>query len=129
MGAAFRRSAPLTGEQLEGDEAEAVDVGALGERSAGPLLGRQVRGGGRQRATVGAASDPHGDPEVGEVRVAVVVDQDVRRLDVAVDDAVPVGVASAPPSWSSRRRRGSGSSGPRSRAARSEPPRIQRITR
>ena len=33
-----------------------------------------------------------GDPEVGEVRVAVLVEQDVRRLDVAVDDALPVGI-------------------------------------
>ena len=32
------------------------------------------------------------DPEVGEQGATVVVDEDVRRFDVAVDDALAVGI-------------------------------------
>ena len=87
----------LAGQQLVEDDAEAVDVAAGVDpvRLAAGLLGAHV---GRRaqhlaveghRRLVGLAL---GQAEVHQVRPAVVVEHDVRRLDVAVDDAVVVGV-------------------------------------
>ena len=60
------------------------------------LLGREVGGGAHHRAdlgevVVGGGGDGPGDAEVGHLHLAVLVDEDVARLHVAVDDAVAVG--------------------------------------
>ena len=96
--AAVAAERPLAGEQLVEDDAEAVDVAAGVDRVrlAAGLLGRHVGrraehlAVGRHRRVVGVAL---GQAEVHEVRLAVGVEQDVRRLDVAVDDAERVRAA------------------------------------
>ncbi len=82
----------LAGQELERDDRKRIEVA----RGRGPLatrlLGRQVargaddRPGLGERAEIGCARDS----EVGDLDALVVVQQQVRRLDVAVDD--PVGV-------------------------------------
>jgi hypothetical protein len=71
------------------DDSEAVDVGSRRHRSVVELLRRGVRRAQRRRTgrvirrfSVGA----HGDSEIGQVGIALVVDQDVGRLDIAVHD-------------------------------------------
>ena len=69
------------------------------------------------------------DSEVGEVRVSVLVEQDVRGLDVPVDDTLPVGVGERARDLQQQAGGRLEVPGPRSSACRSEPPRSQRITR
>ena len=86
--------APQAGQRLGDDDAEAVDVGRRRDRIMIELLRRRVRRAQRRRPRRIIRWLPVGadrDPEIGQVGVAVVVDQDVGRLDVAVDDAGPVG--------------------------------------
>ena len=45
-----------------------------------------------KRQVLGLAADQLGQAEVGDLHPALLVQQDVLRLDVAVDDAVVVGV-------------------------------------
>ncbi len=79
------------GEHLEEDDAGGVEVGALVDRLAERLLGGEVL----ERADGGlGGGDPgvvalevEGEAEVGELDGAVVGEQDVAGLDVAVDDA------------------------------------------
>src|ERR671918_3006732 len=81
------------GEHLEEHEPEAVDVGPGRGLFAAELLGRQVVGRRAGRACVSAASgggDVGRYAEVGEVGVPLLVEEDVRRLDIAVDDTLPV---------------------------------------
>ena len=94
LGVARERDA--AGQRMEEDAAERVDVGARVGLLAADLLG----GGEVRRADeLPRAGDPAGgrrvlgQPEVGEVRVllALLGDQHVRRLDVAVDQAAAVG--------------------------------------
>ena len=88
----------LAGQQLEQQHAERVDVGGGGDRAAGDLLGRGVLR--RQRDAALARQQRHrlvvaeqlGDAEVEQLDLAVAGDQHVRRLEVAVDDQVGVGV-------------------------------------
>src|SRR5207245_1194385 len=86
------------GEQLERDGGERVQVGAAVYACPGDLLGGHVTGCAdrdsrlRQRR-VGRALHVR-DPEIGEQGApAVLVEQDVRRLHVAVYDAAAVDVA------------------------------------
>ena len=81
-------------EQRVEDDAERIEVAALGDRLARGLLGRDELGGaddaaGRRQVRAG---EDLGDAEVGELDLAVGGAQDVRRLEVAVDDAVIVDV-------------------------------------
>ncbi len=97
LGQAAAHERGLAGQQGVEDRAQAVDVGRRGERSllAPGLLGRHVRrrshGIARVRQ-VALGLDPPGQAEVGDVGLAPLVDQDVRRLQVAVQDAPLVGV-------------------------------------
>lgn len=91
----------LPREQLEQDDAVAVDV-ALGGGPAGvEVLGREVaEGAGDEGGDVAGVGldDERGEAEVGEARLHVVVQEDVTGLDVAVDhvrDAVVVEVGEA----------------------------------
>ena len=85
-------------QHLVGDGAEGVHVGAAGDGAlAHGLLGRHVVRRAERHAGLGhpaaaaGAGDGQRDAEVGHQRLAV-VQQDVLRLDVAVDHPVPVGV-------------------------------------
>ncbi|MCO5168447.1 MAG: hypothetical protein M9894_19070 [Planctomycetes bacterium] len=84
------------GEALVEDRPEAVDVGARVERLvvAHGLLGRHVAGGAQRGAGGGQAlvAPGLGDAEVRDPRHAVRVEEDVRRLEVAVEDPAPVRV-------------------------------------
>ncbi len=89
---------PHAGQCLVEDDAERVDIrprrdGLARDLLRAGVLGRpQDRPRGR-RPGVGRGA---GDPEVGHACLAVVVDQDVRGLDVAVHDAVLVGELERP---------------------------------
>ena len=79
------------GEQAEQQQPECIDIGRGRDLAAAQLLGRgvgdgQLRG-GRPAA---AAVDQLGDAEVEQLGFALVVDQDVARLDVAMHDQVAV---------------------------------------
>ena len=80
------------GQRLVEDAAERVDVGGGADRAAAPLLRRHVLGGADDRGAAehAAVAERLGEAEVGE-EGAVAFDQDVVRLDVAVDDAGGVG--------------------------------------
>ena len=90
------RERRVAGEQLVEHAAERVDVGAGVDPLAADLLGRDVVEGpdeGAGRGDAGARVDLAGEPEVGEVGVlagARALDEDVARLDVAVDEPARV---------------------------------------
>ena len=89
------RQAP--GDHLEEDDAEGIDVRAAVGLQALDLLGRHVFG-SADDAPLGrdpAGPDGPGDPEVEDLGVPLLVDHDVARLEVAVDDARVVGFAQA----------------------------------
>ena len=85
----------LAGEQFVEDRAQAVDVGGRGDfrPAARRLFGGHVarragdHAGGRH---VGAVGKHLRQPEIGHVGLAVGVQQDVRGLQVAVDDPLLV---------------------------------------
>ncbi len=92
IGTTKRRSA---GQKVVEDRPQAVDVGRCRDRPAVCLLGchvgrRAEHGAGSREAA--ALVDPLGQTEVCNQRAAVGVDQDIGRLQVAVDDASPVSV-------------------------------------
>ncbi|GJN07194.1 hypothetical protein PR202_ga25001 [Eleusine coracana subsp. coracana] len=79
----------LAGEELEDDDAEAVHVRlGVGLLQLGQLR-RAVpqRAGGRQHVGVGGGRHEAGQPEVGDLGVVVIVEEDVAGGEVAVDDA------------------------------------------
>jgi hypothetical protein len=79
------------GDDLVQDRAERVDVGALVDDAVVPgLFGRHVSG--RTAAIAGALVLAECHAPVEDHDLAVGADQDVRRLEVAVDDALAVGV-------------------------------------
>ena len=86
------RVGKIAGERVVQREAQRVDVGARVAAAAGQHLGRRVGQRAGERAAAGDAELPVelGGPEVGEARAAVGIEQDVLRLDVAVEDAAPV---------------------------------------
>jgi hypothetical protein len=83
---------PAAGEELEGDDAEAVAVARGGRGLTASLLRREVarrsENGARQRERVDAAGG--GDAEIGHDDVRLAVEQQVRRLDVTMDDTFRV---------------------------------------
>ncbi len=83
----------LSGQQLEQQAAQAVLVAAR-PRLPPPLL-RCHEGRRAQRSAARLPVllvGPRRQAEVGQQRLALLVDQHVGRLDVPVDDFVPVGV-------------------------------------
>ncbi len=88
----------VAGEQLEEQDAEGVDVGGGRDRAAGDLLGRGVLRRQRDTALTGqhrhrfVVAEQLGDAEVEQLDLAAGGDEHVRRLQVAVDDQVGVGV-------------------------------------
>jgi hypothetical protein len=87
---------PIT-QQLEHDRADGKDVGAMIDRQALDLLRRHVVEAADQRAGVGDAGVGQlGDAEVENLQApAALLDHQVGRLDVAVDDVEAVGVGQA----------------------------------
>ena len=88
-----------SGQHLEDDDAEAVDVGPLIDRAGGQLLGRGVRDradelvGARQPRLVGGFAEVRNaeiDDLVDLVAAGEVVADDVGRLQIAMDDAAAV---------------------------------------
>ena len=74
-------------EQLAGDHREAVLVGPLRHRLTAELLRRGVRRCVRPSGVRGRPTMSDGDAEVGQVRVADLVEQHVGRLHVTMDDS------------------------------------------
>ena len=85
---------PSSGQQLVEHDAQAEDVGAAIDPVpfAPGLLGTHVGGRAGEPAPLAEVLVPEGQPEVGHARLACCVDQDVGRLDVAVDQPSGVGV-------------------------------------
>ena len=95
------------------DRPQAVDVGRRGDRSAMPrrLLGAHVcrrsqDHAGSRHLEVGL--DPLGQAEVGDVRMPLVIDQDVGRLQVAMQDAPHMGMVHSLGRLGQKRCRGPG---------------------
>ncbi len=81
-------------QQLVQDDADRIDVGGLADGVTLSLLGREVLGRPHDRAGHRHVGDAGaGDPEVRHLRPALFVEDDVVRLEVAVDDPAPVGEA------------------------------------
>ena len=87
----------LVAEELEHHRAAREDVGAVVDRQAAHLLGRHVVEAADQRAGVGDAGIGQlGDAEVEDLQAAApLLDHQVGRLDVAVDDVEAVRVGQA----------------------------------
>ena len=84
-GVAVERHRP--GEHLVEDDADRVDVGLRADRVALRLLGREVLRGAQDRPRLRHVRRARpGDAEVGDLRAVLGVDDDVVRLEVAVDD-------------------------------------------
>ena len=91
---AVARERHLAGEQLEEDDPRRVEVRRLVDRRAACLLRGEVLRGADDRALLRhLARAGARDAEVRDLHDALGVDDDVVRLDVAVDDAVAVRVA------------------------------------
>ena len=87
------------GDGLDQGEAEGVDVGPAVDRLALGLLGRGVAGRAEHRALglgPGRLGQGPGQAEVGDAEAAVVAEEEVGGLDVAVDEPAAVGVVEAP---------------------------------
>ena len=82
----------LAGQALVEHAAERVDVGAGVHRPALELLRREIggRADGGPRPLRRSVVEPPRQPEVGEIDVLRAVEQDVRRLDVAVHETARV---------------------------------------
>jgi hypothetical protein len=86
----------LPGEESIEHRAQGIDIGCGALGRAAHLLGAGIV---RRQQTllrkglVGRGSENPGDPEIQQLRLASRVNQNVGRLDVAVDDQVAVGVS------------------------------------
>ena len=83
----------VTGQQLPEHDSERVDIGRGRDRLAARLLGREVFAGAEHRPGLrDAVIDVQraGDAEVGHLHLALAAEEDVLRLDVAVDEPVVV---------------------------------------
>jgi hypothetical protein len=82
------------GDQLIQHDRDRVQVRGRADRQPLRLFGGQVLGGAHDRAGLGhVRSARAGDPKVGHLRVITVVDDHVLGLQIAMDDAAPVGEA------------------------------------
>ena len=82
------------GKELVGDDGEGVAVAGSGRLAARRLLGGEVAGGAEHRprgSHAGRVVHQAGDPEVDDLETVGGVEEQVRRLDVPMDDAVGVG--------------------------------------
>ena len=82
----------LPGRRFIEHDTEGVEVAALVDSRPLDLLRREVVHAAERHAGLGlcrTAESAH-DAEVGELRCALAVDEDVRRLDVAMDQAAAV---------------------------------------
>ena len=91
-GGALSPERPLPRQQLERDDGEGVAVAGRGGALAARLLGSEIAGrtDDGSRLGVGGEVGRARDAEVGDLDPVVVVEQEVARLDVAVDDPVRV---------------------------------------
>ncbi len=86
----------LQGQHLIEDRPEGEDVDAVVDLAGGHLLGGHVEGRAHHGARLGQVGGRDaGDPEIDDVGAALLVDKDVARLDVPVDDALLVGAVQA----------------------------------
>ena len=89
----------LAGDRLHQHEGERVDVGLAGEGLALRLLGRRVAGGAEHRALrfgPRRLGQRPGQAEVGDAEPALLAEEEVGRLDVAVHEAPAVRVLEGP---------------------------------
>jgi hypothetical protein len=79
---------PPAGQELERDDPERVEVARRRRALAARLLRREVAGGAEDRAGLRERVEAcrARDPEVGDLDVATLVEEQVARLDVAVHD-------------------------------------------
>eukprot|EP00760_Papus_ankaliazontas_P039570 PhM_4_TR9646/c0_g1_i1/m.72742 len=90
----LRRPRLLERHQLVGDDASREEIGLVVVRLLPELLGRQVvRGAAQGLRHVERVRELLREAEVAELRDAAARDEDVRRLEVAVEDVVRVHVA------------------------------------
>ncbi len=87
------------GQQLVEQGPEGVDIGGGGHGLSEQLLRRGVLGrhellaGAGQHPGVGHIGEQLGDPEVEQLHLAVAVDEDVARFEIAVDHEIAVEIA------------------------------------
>ena len=94
---AFGLERKPAGEQAVEDDAEGVDVARRCRRLCLSLLGREVRRCAEQRARLRqrAGAAQAGDPEVRDLSPPLLVEQNVRRLQIPVDEPARVCVSEA----------------------------------
>ena len=93
------RERHLAGDRLHQHQGQRVDVGPAVDGRPAHLLGRRVAGGAQHGADglgPGRLGQGPGQPEVADAQPALVVEEEVGGLDVAVDEPPPVGVVEAP---------------------------------
>src|SRR5438105_15836245 len=88
----------LSGEQLEQDHAKGIEVRVEADAVAANLLGSRIGGSHQSQPGHGLvdgsveAFELFGDSEVEQADAAILFDENVRRLEVAVDDGLAMRV-------------------------------------